>query len=131
MASEKPLFEKIRVFVDTYTSMLIKNPHLPIFILHELSRHPEIIVNKIQSFGIRPELFMKSITKEIEARRIRPIDPRQLIVNMIGMCIFPFAGRPIIQGVVFKNNASVYDKFLKKRKENVADFIINSISLKK
>jgi len=131
MTSDSPLFEKIKAFVNTYISMLIKNPHLPIFILHELNRHPEQMVNRIQSFGAKPELLVKNIIKEIKKGKIRPVDPRQLIVNMIGLFIFPFAGRPIIQGVIFKNDDKTYNRFLEDRKKDVADFIIHSISIKK
>ncbi|NTW33144.1 MAG: TetR/AcrR family transcriptional regulator, partial [Bacteroidetes bacterium] len=38
MNSEITLFDKIKTFVDVYITALLKNPHIPIFVLHELSR---------------------------------------------------------------------------------------------
>ena len=131
MSSDKPLLKKIELFVEIYISMLSENPHLPIFILHEINRCPEQLVNTIKNFGIQPELLIESIQKEIKKGTIRKIDPRQLIVNLIGLCIFPFAARPIIQRIIFENDDMQFDKFLKARKKEVADFIINSISIKK
>ncbi len=129
MSSDKSLLKKIELFVETYITMLSEHPHLPIFILHEINRRPEQLVNTIKNFGIQPELLIESIQKEIKKGAIRKIDPRQLIVNMIGLCIFPFAARPIIQRIIFENDDIQFDKFLKARKKEVTDFIINSIRL--
>jgi len=131
MNSELSLFEKIRTFVDVYISVIVKNPHLPIFVLHELSRNSEKIADKIKSFGINPESLIKNIQEEMKLGEIIPIDPKQLIVNMLSLCIFPFVGKPIFQNLIFENDAKAYNKFIIDRKKEVADFIINSISNKK
>jgi hypothetical protein len=46
---------------------------------------------------------------------------------MLGLCIFPFAARPMIQGFIFKNDALAYQAFLESRKKDVAEFIIKAI----
>jgi hypothetical protein len=68
------------------------------------------------------------IQQEIKKGRITEIDPFQLMVNLLAMCIFPFAARPMIQGFIFKNDAKAYEDFLEKRKTEVADFIIKAIT---
>ncbi len=126
------LFEKIRKFVSSYIDKITtKNKNIPLFIISELERNPKIIADTLdQTFnelGVDPvETFKCSVEKEIKAGIITPIDHRQLFVNMVSMCIFPFIGRPIIMKVG-KFDGQEYDAFLKERKKNVADFIINSI----
>lgn len=109
--------DKIKGFVNTYIGALLEYPQIPLFILHELHRNPGRIIELIKSTGLNPDLFIALMQKEIKAGNIREIDPRQLIVNLLALCIFPFAARPMIQGFIFKNDAKAYQEFLEKRKK--------------
>lgn len=125
--SNSPLFRKIEVFVDHYIDVLSKNPFIPGFILHELGHNTERLSKIIRTVGLNPDLFVEQVKAEIEAGSINPIDPRDLLVNMLAMCIFPFVGKPILKVVLFKNNDEEYHEFLNRRKIAAAQFIINSI----
>ena len=46
---------------------------------------------------------------------------------MISLCIFPFAGRPLIEKILFNDDKVKYDQFLENRKQEVANLIINSV----
>jgi len=130
MMTEKPLFEKIEFFINTYLTMLSNNPHLPGFIMHEINRNPGRIVNIIKSSGVRPEFLGIAIQKEVDAGIIEPIDPVHLIINMLGLCLFPVIGKPIITGFFFNGSTRAYQKFLSERKKEVTSFVINSIKKK-
>jgi AcrR family transcriptional regulator len=130
MMTEKPLFEKIEFFIDNYITMLLNNPHLPGFIMHELNRNPGRIVNIIKSSGVKPEYLGIAIQKEVDAGLIIPIDPVHLIINMLGLCLFPIIGKPIITGFFFNGSTRAYQKFLSERKKEVTSFVINSIKKK-
>jgi len=127
MTTDKPFFEKLGFFIDTYIDMLSKNPHLPVFVMHEINRSPEVLINIIRGSGVNPEHLAKVIQKEVKVGRIIPVNPTHLIVNILGMCLFPFMGRPIIQGFLFNNDAKLYQKFLSERKEEIKNFVFNSI----
>ncbi len=126
-ASEAEFPDKIRGFVNTYISALLEYPQIPLFILHELHRNPGRVIELIKSTGLNPDLFINLVKQEIKSGNIGDIDPRQLIVNLLALCIFPFAARPMIQGFIFKNDAKAYQEFLEKRKNEVAEFIIKAI----
>jgi AcrR family transcriptional regulator len=126
-SSEADIFDKIRSFVDAYITALLQYPQIPLFILHELRRNPDRVVELLKSSGVNPDLILNMIRQEIKKGSIMPIEPHQLLANMLGLCIFPFAARPIIQGFVFKNDTAAYQAFLEKRKTEVAEFIINAI----
>lgn len=130
MMSEQPFEKKIRLFVSHYIDTLLQNPHLPVFVMHELQRKPERILHLIKNSGIDLSFTAVMLQREIDEGKIMPIPMQHLIVNMIGMCIFPFIGRPILQGFIFDGNAKAFDHFLEERKVAVADFIINSIRKK-
>ena len=127
--SEDVFFDKIRQFAKNYGHLLMKNPFLPLFILHEINRNPDSLVKEFFSRGINPEAFFAMVQREIVAGKIKAIDPCQLILNMLSLMIFPIAGRPLLQRVIYKNNKKEYDEMLKKRLEDVPEFIINSIKI--
>lgn len=125
---EIPFPDKIRSFVDVYITALQDYPQIPLFILHELHRNPGRIIELIHSTGMNPDFVISVIRQEINKGNIIRTDPFQLMVNMLAMCIFPFAARPMIQGFIFKNDAKVFDDFLERRKTEVAEFIIKAIT---
>lgn len=130
MASELPVGRKIEKFVENYIDLLVENPHLPQFVFHELHRNPDRIVNVFTESGLRPDLFFRSVQDEINEGKIRKIDPKQLIINVLSMCVFPFIARPVLKGFLFANDQDAYDSFLKDRKKTIIDFVISSIYIK-
>jgi len=120
--------EKIRGLVNAYMSALQEYPQIPQFILHELHRNPGRIIDLMHSTGLDPEMVMSLIRMELKRGNLLEIEPKQFMVNLLALCIFPFAARPMIQGFIFKNDAKAYEDFLEKRKTEVADFIIKAIT---
>ena len=132
MSSDKPVFNKIEFFVDNYLELLRKHPYIPGFIISELNRNPDILVKLIEmNIQIKQnniiELLDLQIKKEVDAGILKPISARNLMVNVISMCIFPIVARPILQGILFDTNKKEYDQFLKQRKDFVKEYLINSI----
>lgn len=128
--SEGSFFDKLRVFVNTYLNIIEKNPHLPGFVIHELSHRPEQLIQTIAELDIDIQFIIDDIQAEIDKGNIINISPKHLIVNVISLCIFPVVARPMVTGVLFKGDKDEYKNFLKERKSHVADFIINSIKTK-
>jgi AcrR family transcriptional regulator len=127
LLSDEPFIAKIGMFVDSYISSLQNVPEIPIFILHELRRNPDRVVLLVKNSGIKPALFVELVNNEIAKGNIRQTDPIHLLVNMLAMCIFPFAARPIIEGFILNNDEAAFNSFIEKRKSEVTQFIINSI----
>jgi len=127
MISELDFFDTIRNFISGYISTILENPYIPGFILHELSQNPETITQMLEKKAINTDMLLQKIEAEIAAGNIRPMEPQQIMVNILGLCIFPFVARPIIQKVIFKGNSEAYQQFLEDRKTEVYNFIYNAI----
>ena len=124
------LFTQIRNFITLYLDIISKNKFIPMFILNEVNKNDaSFVINVIKISNINPVEYREKVYSEIKKGTIREIDPNQLMVNIIAMCLFPFIGRPIIQIILFDGDTNEYDKFLETRKKEVADFIINSIKI--
>ena len=121
--SNRPFIEKVQIFVDTYTDMLIENPYLPVFVFQEISLNPDRLAGIIQQTGLDPDMALKGLSKELESFGIVGMDPRHLIANMLGMVLFPFIGRALFQKVAFKDDVLAYEKFLEERKKHVRGIV--------
>jgi len=128
--SDVSLFEKIEVFCSEYISRMMENPFIPLFIVNEINKQPEIFLKKMWG-GKRPQIgkFLQQIETEIKKGAIERIHPAQLMLNMVSMCIFPFIGKPLCQ-MVMGINESGYRKLMEERKTLVPQFIIESIRKK-
>lgn len=125
--SDLPVFQKLERFIHEYMQVLLGNPFVPMFILHEIQRDPDRLYNVFRDAGIDPSWVVTEFEKSVDKGEIRDVDPKHLIVNVLSLCIFPIAARPIIQRVLFENDAEAYKAFLKEREKSVSEFVINAI----
>ena len=126
--ADQPLFDKIRSFCHSYISLLSVNSYLPRFVLNELGKNPENFVSNLLKKKMKPNFrpFFVQIEQEIEAGNIRNVEPLEVVVNMMSLCVFPFIGKPIFQ-VMLNLNPKQFEEMIETRKTEVAEFIIQSL----
>jgi AcrR family transcriptional regulator len=130
MLSNIPIEEKLGTFVERYMELLLKNPYLPAFILKEIYRDPEFIASVIKGQGINPNEIFNMFENEMDKGIIRKMNPRELMVNIIGLTLIPIAGKPLLTIMLFDGDKKAYQEFLLNRKNTVKEFILNSIMIK-
>jgi TetR/AcrR family transcriptional regulator len=131
ISSDVPFTKKVEFLVEMYINLIRRNPHIPIFIMSEMHRNPKGLISIFKSTPIVKnngfKMFSDAIREEVRKGNIEPIEPEHLIINILGLCIFPVIAKPIIQTIIFNDDKQAYDQFIESRKKEVAKFIINSI----
>lgn len=119
--------EKVKNFTHNYISFIAKHPYLPNFIIQEINRNPKFF-DKIQQNTAFPTLdkFNSQVALEVEQGILKPIDGKQLFINIISLNIFPFVASPLIKGFLRIDDKG-FKELVEERKKAVSDFIINSI----
>lgn len=128
MESDLNFFDKIRSIVSSYIEMIIQNPYLPLFVMNEMNKNPEIGIKtffEAQKPGFVKK-FRESIEENMKTGLIQPINPVHLIMNMFSMCAFPFIAKPMIKLLTGVEDEQ-FKNLMEQRKVLVAEFIINSI----
>jgi AcrR family transcriptional regulator len=125
--TQYPVTVKIERIVSSYIDLLMANKFIPAFILHEINRNPDRIFSLMKASGIKPASFMEEFVKEGMKGNIIMSDPRHVIINILALCIFPFAARPLFQRIFFNNNEEAYMDFMEERKKMVTKCIIQSL----
>lgn len=98
---EKTTLEsKIEILVSSYIDLLINQPDIPLFILSEIRNNPEALISKMNQREILSNShFIKQFQQAVKVGKIAPIPPLHFIMNLIGMIVFPFVGRPLLSHV--------------------------------
>ncbi len=116
MMNEDLSFEEyLPSMVNTIIDTMIENPQIPIFVLQELSSNPSRMPEVMMDLGIKPETTLKKFEEDPKYKNLA-IDPRQIIINIISLCIFPFAARPVVQTIFYNNNKEEYIAAMQQRK---------------
>lgn len=127
--SDMSIYEKIEAFCQEYMEHILKNPFIPLFVINEMNKQPLDFVGRL--FGKeRPQIekFVLQLNEAIKNKEIKPIEPIQLLVNSMALCVFPFLAKPIIQLVSQMDNAE-FRAMIEDRKQSVPKFIIDSIKI--
>jgi len=127
LVRENTLFDKIRDICFHYHVFLSEYPFIPNFIIAEIHRDPQRITNEIEAVGLDLSKAFTQVKEMIQSGVIRPIDPRELFVNIIALSVFPVLSRPVAQKMLFKGED--YDNILKQRVETVSQFVIDAIKI--
>lgn len=119
--------EKLIVFIDNYINLIQANPYVPQFIINEINRDPKVLKTLMFESGIEPQKILEMFFNEVQASNLSKLDPRHIIVSILGMLIFPFVARPLLQMIYFNDNQEAYTVFLNERKEIVKNMILKLI----
>ncbi len=106
---------------------MLQNPYAPMFVLNEIHQRPEWFAKKALKGGIvNTGKLIRQIEAEIKAGRIIPINPIQLIMHMLSLCIFPFIGKPLLVSALEIGEGG-FVSLMESRKKEIPKFIIGSI----
>ncbi|MEO7457887.1 MAG: TetR/AcrR family transcriptional regulator [Gemmatimonadaceae bacterium] len=135
LGSDVSLDDKIDRLVALYLDNLSKHPYLPGYVLSELHHHPERIPQLLEFvLGAPPKAVMspvfeklgEQIDERVAAGTMRPISPEQFAINLISLCIFPFAARPMLR-MVFGMDDDAFARFIEQRKTELPEFFRNAL----
>lgn len=120
---EGDVFVFIETFVNNYLTTLQANPFIPNFIFNEINSHPERISQFSNKIKLNIPGFKHMVEKNIAQKKISSVSPEHLLIDMLGMCIFPFVGRPLMEAIFYKNNPAAVRPFFNERKQHIISFL--------
>lgn len=128
--SDAPFVSKMEQFIDAYIDLLRKHPFIPVFVLKELNRDPSGLFKLAIKFGLNPLVAINQLQEAMDRGEIIRMDPRHLAVNIVSMCIFPFAARPVLNFLIFKEDPKALESFYAERADVIKKFVIDAIVIR-
>jgi TetR/AcrR family transcriptional regulator len=135
MGSDAELEAKVERAIAHYLEVLSDSPALPGYVLSELHYHPDRIRRLLATAtGGAPEGFAvgvltklgEQIGERVRTGTMRPIGPEQFAVNLISLCLFPFAARPMFR-VAFGWDDAAFGSFIEARRRELPAFFLDAL----
>ena len=135
LASDAELESKVEQVVDVELQQLQKTPYLPGYILSELTHHPERVRQLFSAVtGLTPteiggrvlKVLGAQINARVKAGRMHPIAPEQFVINLLALCVFPFAARPMVMALAGLDQAG-FNQFIERRRRELAPFFLRAL----
>ncbi len=97
-SKDNTFIEKMEEFVELYIHFINQYPFIPFFIIRTINTSgKESFIEKLPfKDSLAPPIF-NSYFQDSQKGLVAEINPLQFVLSVIGMCIFPFLGRPILQ----------------------------------
>ena len=134
-SSPVSLEEMVRSMIAIYLEQLARSPYAPGYIIAELNQDPERGRQLVQMLvglreGVSPAdvigALQRRIDASIQAGEIRPISAPQFLTNLVSLCIFPFAARPLLCAIMALDDAG-FTAFIEERKRTLPEFFLNAL----
>jgi AcrR family transcriptional regulator len=135
LASDAALENKVARVVELELDHLLRTPFLPGYLISELHHHPERVPQLISAItGLSPgdissKVFAKlrsQIGARVEAGTLHAITPDQFIVNLLALCVFPFAARPMLMALLGIDREG-FERFIGRRRAELSPFFLRAL----
>lgn len=127
----------LQTFVSTFIRALRANPDFPPVILRELAggavEFRQVAAELFAEFDEIPARFERVVAREAKLGRLRPMNPVQVIMNVMGMCTATFFLQPVVTMMyqrVFNKDFVPDDRFFHERISAITDMVCDGIVLK-
>jgi len=125
---ENSIEEVITQLVYGYMEMFLVYRNQVFYLLTELMKHEELlgdILSGIDTSAISVGIINR-FQKEREAGRIIDIEPADLLINIIGMCVYPIIAEPMVKRLLKLSDAE-FSEMLARRKPMISEFVLRAI----
>lgn len=112
--TEVPIMQRVERLVDAYYGHIFKeNPQLPIFIIKEMDRDVDYLLNTVRRLGFDRFLYevFDSLQAEMDAGKLKPVPPRMVFYTFYGGLIMPFVSRNLAFSI-FLEPGETFDELL-------------------
>lgn len=133
--SHADLEDKVRHIIAVYLDQLSLTPYAPGYVLGELNQDPKRGKQLVDALGrmrdgATPQAVLAALQSQIDERiaagTIRPMSAQQFLTNLVSLCIFPFAARPLLCAVMGLDEAG-FATFIDERRRALPEFFLNAI----
>lgn len=120
MHRDKSIAERTECIINAYYNLFDSTPHLPLFMLRELNRDPELLIKTIMGLNIIDTMreAIASLQEEMEEGKLKKVPLQFIFFNFYSLLTFPFLTIDISKKV-FDNNEESFRRSLAEWKKNI------------
>ncbi|NIF06142.1 TetR/AcrR family transcriptional regulator [Chryseobacterium sp. Tr-659] len=108
---------KTEELAGRYIDLIIREPEIPTFIIAEMRNNPKELLHKLPlKDTLLNSVFFRQHTEAVKKGRITEPNPFHFFMNLMGLIIFPFIGKPMIMEVSGLQNAAFNQMMLERKR---------------
>ena len=104
MDEKTTIEQKVEQIAEHYIDTLMANPDIPLFVLGEIKTNPAKFATLINT---KTKIVDSAFFKQLKARR-PDVNPIHFVFNILGLIIFPFIGKPLLQLIIGVKPAEIH-----------------------
>jgi AcrR family transcriptional regulator len=125
LIARQPVAETISRFISAYFELLSANLDMASFLIMDLQHNPDRIIGLFTQLS--PRRIFRILNAKLQREGLGHIAAEHLMMNVASLCFFPFIIRPIIDGVLFREDEALRAAFLAQRRQVVVDFVLKAL----
>lgn len=128
---EKSISQRVEGIIDAYYALFLENPQLPMFMLRELNRDSDLLINTIQQFNVMDTAHnaLASVQEEMNEGKLKKVSLQFIFYNFYSLLTFPFLTKDI-STKVFRNDDKAFRAMLVEWKQNIIAQMQNLLEVK-
>jgi AcrR family transcriptional regulator len=120
----------IRLLSRTYFTIFSRNLHATKIVIEALANEPDLVREvRNELVGeklVRPSRLLGIFEQEIGQGALRPVDPKQLFLSIVGMNLIYFLVKPIAE-VFLAIDVVDEEEFIRAREDSIVDLLLHGV----
>ena len=111
---DSSFLQNLDEILDEYITVLSENPDLPTFIISEIHRDTDHLLQTIQQMGYQKfiERIKKQLEQEIERKELNPVPFVNVFATFYSLLMMPFVGRKLLEKFFYHEDESSFNAFI-------------------
>jgi AcrR family transcriptional regulator len=132
--TDKPIRIKVEEIASFYIRTLSDNPQLPVFVLNAIQYDPDKFLKNFldryaEKLNIQTESFLGKLMIQFQqgvaAGELPPVDPRQFMLSLVGMSVFPFMMKPMVK-LMMGMSEEGFQQLMKERETLIPQLLLGN-----
>lgn len=132
MQREKTISERIENIIDAYYALFLENPHLPMFMLRELNRDSELLINTIKELQVVESAHnaINSLQNEMDEGKLNQVPLQFIFYNFYSLLVMPYLTLDISDKVFMTTKESFKQMMQTEWKQNIITQMRNLLEVR-
>lgn len=129
--TEKSIGKRVEEIIDTYYNLFLEKPKLPMFIIREINRDANLLINTATQLRLPEKFFgaLNSIENEMKEGKLKQVPIRFIFYNLYSLLAIPFLSQDLTYSLLLEENES-FNELLNEWKPYIVSQMENLLEIK-
>lgn len=119
---------KVYKLVDCYSEMVLQSPHLPLYSITVIRKGNSAVINYTKQMRnmLHVSVMARQLKQEVEAGKYKPTNIAHVLMNLLGLTIFPALAAPVLQTIGDMKEVH-YNQLIESRRKHITGWVLHTM----